>query len=91
LFEIIKIYSSNYLRKEINISQFLDNYPSVLSNQDIKRIQQYFINYLKILHQDKKIKDQFLDLSSNEYFHINDLNSSHSRIVVFENIEVKFL
>ena len=32
-FEIIKNYSSIHLRKEFNITQFLDNYPSVLSNQ----------------------------------------------------------
>jgi len=28
-FEIIKTYSSLHLRKEFNIPQFLDNYPSV--------------------------------------------------------------
>ena len=33
LFEIIKTYSSIHLRKEFNITQFLDNYPSVLNNQ----------------------------------------------------------
>ena len=38
LFEIIKTYSSIHLRKEFNITQFLDNYPSVLSNQHKKQI-----------------------------------------------------
>ena len=32
LFEIIKTYSSIHLRKEFNITQFLNNYQSVLSN-----------------------------------------------------------
>ena len=31
LFEIIKTYSSNNIRKEFNITKFLDNYPSSLS------------------------------------------------------------
>ena len=50
LFEIIKTYSFIDLRKEFNITQFLNNYPSVLNNQHKKQIQEYFIHYLKILH-----------------------------------------
>ncbi len=91
LFEIIKNYSSIHLRKEFNITQFLDNYPSVLSNQHKKQIQEYFIHYLKILHQEGKLQDKVLDLSSNKLFPITDLNSSHLQIAVFENIKVKFL
>ena len=91
LFEIIKTYSSIHLRKEFNITQFLDNYPSVLSNQHKRQIQEYFIHYLKILHQEGRLQDKVLDLSSNKVFQITDLNSSHSQIAVFENIKVKFL
>jgi hypothetical protein len=90
LFEIIKNYTSIDLRKEFNITQFLDNYPSVLSNQDKRQIQEYFIHYLKILYQEGKLQDKVLDLLSNKVLHINDLNSSHSQIAVFENIKVKF-
>ena len=91
LFEIIKTYSSIHLRKEFNITQFLDNYPSVLSNQHKRQIQEYFIHYLKILHREGKLQDKVLDLSSNKVFQITDLNSSHSQIAVFESIKVKFL
>lgn len=91
LFEIIKNFSSIYLRKEFNITQFLDNYPAVLSNQHKRQIREYFIHYLKILHQEEKLQDKVLDLSSNKVFQITDLNSSCSQIAVFENIKVKFL
>ena len=91
LFEIIKTYSSIHLRKEFNITQFLDNYPSVLSNQHKRKIQEYFIQYLKVLHQEGKLKDKVLDLSSNKVLTITDLNSSSSQIAVFENINVQFL
>lgn len=91
LFEIIQTYSSIHLRKEFNITQFLDNYPSVLSNQHKRQIQEYFIHYLKVLHQDGKLQDKVLDLSSNKVLTINDLNSSSSQIAVFENINVQFL
>ena len=91
LFEIIKTYSSIDLRKEFNTTQFLDNYPSVLSNQHKRQIKEYFIHYLKILQQEGKLQDKVLDLSSNKVFQITDLNSSHSQLAVFENINVKFL
>ena len=91
LFEIIKTYSSIHLRKEFNITQFLNNYQSVLSNQHKRQIQEYFIHYLKILHREGKVQDKVLDLSSNKVFQITDLNSSHSQIAVFESIKVQFL
>ena len=91
LFEIIKTYSSIDIRKEFNITQFLDNYPSVLSNQHERQIKEYFIQYLKILYQEGKLQDKVLDLSSNKVLQITDLNSSYLQIAVFENINVKFL
>ena len=91
LFEIIKTYSSIHLRKEFNVTQFLNNYQSVLSNQHKRQIQEYFIHYLKILHREGKLQDKVLDLSSNKVFQITDLNLSHSQIAVFESIKVKFL
>jgi len=91
LFEIIKTYSSIHLRKEFNITQFLDNYPSVLSNQRKRQIQEYFIQYLKVLHQEGKLQEKVLDLLSNKVLPINNLNSSYSQIAVFENINVQFL
>ena len=69
----------------------MDNDSSVLSNQNKRQIQGYFIHYLKILHQEGKLQDKVLDLSSNKVFQITDLNSSHSQIAVFENINVQFL
>lgn len=65
LFEIIKTSSSIDIRKEFNITQFLNNSPSVLSNQHKRQIQEYFIQYLKVLHQEGKLQDKVLDLSSN--------------------------
>lgn len=91
LFEIIKTYSSIHLRKEFNITQFLDNYPSVLSNQHKRQIKEHFIQYLKLFHQEGKLQDKVLDLSSNKVLPITDLNSTYSQIAVFENIKVQFL
>jgi hypothetical protein len=91
LFEIIKTYSSIDLRKEFHIDQFLDSYPSQLSNQQKRQIKEYFIHYIKIFYQEGKLQDKLLDLSSNTILQIKDLNLSHSKIAVFETIHVKFL
>ena len=89
--EFIKTYSSIHLRKEFNITQFLDNYPSVLSNQHKRQIKEHFIQYLKVFHQEGNLQDKVLDLSSNKVLPITDLNSTYSQIAVFENIKVQFL
>ena len=90
LFEIIKVYSSTDIRKEFHIQQFLDNYTSSLNSKRKKQIKQYFIYYLQILNQQFKLRDKVLDLSSNNILHIQDLNTSHLNIVVFENLDIKF-
>ena len=90
LFEIIKVYSSSDIRKEFHIQQFLDNYPSILSNKQKKKIKEYFIHYLKVFNQQQKIKDKVLDLSSNKLLNLYDLNTSDLTIAVFENLDIKF-
>ena len=90
LFEVIKVYCSNDIRKEFHIQQFLDNYPSKLSGEQKKQIKKYFLSYLQILHQRDKIQDKVLDLSSHKILNIHDLNTSHLLIAVFETIDIKF-
>jgi hypothetical protein len=90
LFEIIKVYSSNDIRKEFHIQEFLDNYPSILSNKQKKQIKEYFIYYLQVFREQQKLQDKVLDLSSNKILDIYDLKTSHLNIALFENIDVKF-
>lgn len=91
LFEIIKTYSSTDIRKEFNIQRFIEKYPVSLNNKKKKEIKGLFVYYLKTLHQEGKLQDRVLDLSSNKILHINDLNTSHLQIAVFESIKIKFL
>jgi len=90
LFEIIKVYSSSDIRKEFHIQEFLDNYPSTLSNKQKKKIKEYFIYYLKVFNKQQKLQDKVLDLSSNKLLNIYDLNTSDLNIAVFENLHIKF-
>jgi hypothetical protein len=90
LFEVIKVYSSNDIRKEFYIQEFLDSYTSTLSNQQKKQIKEYFIHYLQVLNKEQKLQDKVLDLSSNKLLDIHDLKTSHLNIAVFENLNVQF-
>jgi len=64
LFEIISIFSLNSTRKEFNIQQFLDSYPSNINGTRQKKIKEFFIKYLKILQEESKIRDEILFSSS---------------------------
>lgn len=51
LFEIVKICSSRNIRKEFNIQEFLDSYFSSLNNKRQETIKEYFVYYIKVLHE----------------------------------------
>lgn len=92
LFEIIKVYSYTDIRKEFHIQQFLDNYPSILSNKQKKKIKEYFIHYLKVFTKQQQLQDKVLDLSSNKLLNINDLNTSDltiaSKILILNSVNL---
>jgi len=43
-----------------------------------------------VLNQQHKLRDKVIDLSSNKILNIQDLNTSHLNIAVFESIDIKF-
>jgi hypothetical protein len=92
LFEIVKTFSSSNIRKEFNIQEFLHSYPSTLNNKRKKTINEYFIRYIKIFHEQQKLQNHVLLLPSNQTCNINQLNSTHlyQKLVIFESIDVIF-
>ena len=90
LFEIVKVFSSSNVRKEFNIQQFIHSYPSTLNGKLKIKIKEHFIQYLQVLNQQHKLRDKVIDISSNKILNIQDLNTSHLNIAVFENIDIKF-
>jgi len=52
-FQVIQVFSSINIEKKFFIKEFLDSYPSVISNQRINNIKKYFIQLVKLLeHHD---------------------------------------
>ena len=90
LFEVIKVYTYEDIRKEFFIQEFLESYPSTLSNKQKKQMKEYFLHYLKVLKKEEKLQDKVLDISSNKLLDMNELKISPSKIAVFENINIQF-
>lgn len=95
LFEIVKIFSSSNIRKEFHIQQFILSYSSSLNGKLIIKIKDHFIEYLQVLENQGKIRDEVLLLPSNKIHNIHQLTSSHlhksKTIVAFEIIDIKFI
>jgi hypothetical protein len=63
-----------------------------LNSKRKKKIKEYFIRYVKVLHEQQKLQNQALLLPSNQTCNINQLNSTHlsQTLIIFESIEVIF-
>jgi hypothetical protein len=98
LFEILKTFSSNRIRKEFDIKNFLESNDFKLSGRNKKQVKDYFIRYLKKFQQEGKIEPEALFPLLNTQFNprstcdINQLTSERlsEPFVVFEIIDIKF-
>ena len=50
-FKVIQVFSSIDISKEFFIQEFLDSYPSSLSNQQRTKIKRSFIQFIQILEE----------------------------------------
>jgi hypothetical protein len=58
-FEVIQIFSSQTIEKRFDVKRFIENYPSVLSNQGVRQIKQYFIDSVNLLQSNNLIQPTF--------------------------------
>ena len=54
------------------------------------RIPKIYIDKVTILKKEEKIQDKVLDISSNKLLDMDELKISHSKIAVFETINIQF-
>jgi len=97
LFQIIQNFSIANLRKGFDIPKFFDSYPSQLNGTRKKKIKDWFIHYIKKLHQEGKIEEQVMfpllsESNLKRLTKISDLNSEHlmEPFIIFEITEVSF-
>jgi len=58
-FEIIRVFSDLGLEKRFDTQQFIQNYPSTLSNRAIKQIKELFIESVNVLKENNLIQPIF--------------------------------
>lgn len=98
LFEIMQNFNVPHIRKEFDIPRFLDSQTSKLNGTRQKKIKDWFICYIKKLHEEGKIDDQvvfplFSILHPKHQIKISDLTSEHliQPFFIFEILEVTFV
>ena len=88
--EIIKTYSFIDLRKEFNITQFRDNYSSVISNQRKNNIKKYFIQLVHLFKEHDLIEDSYKILSNGHYHFTKEFNTHDisEGFVIYEKLSI---
>lgn len=59
LFKSIKCFNSPNLEKRIYVKQFMKDYPSTLSNQNVRRMKTLFLEAIEILEDNQLIESRF--------------------------------
>ena len=76
-FKVLQVFSSVNIQKEFFIQEFLDSYPSVLSNQQKTNIKKYFIQTVNILKNSDLIESKFKILLNGFLHDVKELNTNN--------------
>jgi hypothetical protein len=89
-FEILKVFSSVSIQKEVFIKEFLDSYPSVLSNQRRTKIKKLFIQLVGRLKENDLIESNYKIISNGLLVDVDQLTTSNIRqsFVLYEKLSI---
>ena len=68
LFKIIQVFSSVDLEKTFYIKEFLQNYPSTLTNKQITKIKKYFLQIIQIFQEHQLIDSNYKIISNGKLY-----------------------
>ena len=89
-FQVFQTFSSISLEKTFLIQEFLDNYPSILSNQQKTKIKRAFIQLVELL-KEKELVEENYKIILNEDFHPADklITQNISKgFVIYEKLKI---
>jgi hypothetical protein len=72
-FKITQVFSSINIVKKFFIQEFLDSYPSILSNQRRKKINKLFIQLVKLFQQYDLIEPDYKIIFDGYYYSVEEL------------------
>ena len=90
LFKIIQVFSSVDLEKTFYIKEFLQNYPSTLTNKQITKIKKYFLQIIQIFQQHQLIDSNYKIISNGKLYDKDQLTSRtiSEGFVVYEKLYI---
>jgi predicted HicB family RNase H-like nuclease len=89
-FHFIKVFSSVSIQKEFLIQEYLDAYPSVLSNQEITKIKSYFIELVKVFQKHDLIENHYKRIYKGNFIDTQELTRSNisEGFLVYEKLSI---
>lgn len=90
-FKALQIYSSINLEKKFLIQEFLDSYPSVISNSKKKNIKKLFLQFVDSLKEHNLIESNYKVFSNGSYRSVEELNTANisEGFIIYEKLQVK--
>ena len=90
LFKIIQVFSSVDLEKTFYIKEFLQNYPSTLTNKQITKIKKYFLQIIQIFQEHQLIDSNYKIISNGKLYDKDQLTSRtiSEGFVVYEKLYI---
>jgi len=90
LFKIIQVFSSVDLEKTFYIKEFLQNYPSTLTNKQITKIKKYFIQIIQIFQEHQLIDSNYKIISNGKLYDKDQLTFKNisEGFVVYEKLYI---
>ena len=87
-YKIVQVFSTVNIEKTFLVEEFLDNYPSILSNQQKTKIKKYFIDVIQIFEKYKLIEPNYKIIVNGKY-HQTDQLTPHNiseGFIIYEKI-----
>jgi hypothetical protein len=76
-FKFIQVFSSIHIEKVFHIKEFLNSYPSVISNQRKSNIKRYFLHLVQELKNNDLIELNYKIISYGSWISVDELTSSN--------------
>lgn len=89
-FEVLQIFSSQTVEKTFDVKGFIENYPSVLSNQGVRQIKQYFIDSVNLLQRNNLIQPTFKVFRNRNIEYVDQLTTQNisEGFIIYEKLNL---
>jgi len=89
-FQILKVFSSVSIQKEVFVKEFLDSYSSVLSNQRRTKIKKLFIQLVGRLKEHDLIESNYKIISNGFLVDVDELTTTNigQGFVLYEKLSI---